>query len=179
MAGQENTGKLPGDASAELVRRSMTMMLAQTRAGARTAVVMGLILGLIFVPAAGWALYLAWLALLVAGMLLRQPYFQRVVEREGPTEASLRRIAIVAAATGWVGSLSVPVFGRFLPQVDLGILTIMISGWLAVAVSILAVQPRVYAAYLAASGALAPSRTVQERHSSSPTVKNVIRFKLR
>src|SRR5205085_9717181 len=60
-------------------------------------------------------------------------------------------IAIVAAATGWVGSLSVPVFGRFLPQVDLGILTIMISGWLAVAVSILAVQPRVYAAYLAAS----------------------------
>ena len=127
------------------------MMLAQTRAGGRTAIVMGAILGIVFVPAAGWALFLGWYLVLAGGMLLRQPYFRRVVERDGPTESSLQRVAVVAAATGWVGSLSVPLFGRYLPQVDLGILTIVISGWLAVAVSILAVQPRVYAVYLGAS----------------------------
>ncbi|MBC5786024.1 hybrid sensor histidine kinase/response regulator [Ramlibacter sp. USB13] len=150
MAAQEETGT-DGDTSAELVRTSLDVILAQTRAGGYSALAIGVILGFMIVPAAGWAGYLAWFAVLLAGMVLRQPYFHRVLRRAGPTEATLRHIAIVSAATGWVGSLSVPLFARFIGQPDLSVLTIIISGWLAVAVSILAVQPRVYAGYLAAS----------------------------
>src|SRR4051812_34088693 len=54
LAVQEDTGTAPGGAPAELVKRSVDMILAQTRAGGGTALVMGAILGFIFVPAAGW-----------------------------------------------------------------------------------------------------------------------------
>ena len=151
MARQKEPATAAGDPSAELVKTSLDLILSQSRAGGVTALVIGVVLGILFVPAAGWAVYACWFLVLAAAMGLRQPYFRRLLQRDGPTAATLRRIAVVSAATGWMGSLSVPLFAPFLPQTDLGVLTIIISGWLAVAVSILAVQPRVYAAYLAAS----------------------------
>ena len=147
MAVQEETGTAP-DASAELVKRSVAMILAQTRAGGGTALVMGVILGFMFVPAAGWLAFLAWYGVLAAGMLWREPYLQRVVEREGANENTLRKVALVAAATGWITSASVPLFSRYLTPQDLGVLTILTVGWVTVAVSVLAVQPLVYAGYL-------------------------------
>ena len=83
-------------------------------------------------------------------MLTRQPYFHRLVQRQGAVEPTLRRIAGVAAVTGWVTTLSVPLFSRALSVADLGVLTIITVGWVCLGVAVLAVQPRVYALYLAA-----------------------------
>lgn len=147
---RETAPAAAGEASAELAKRSVAMILAQTRAGSGTALFMGAMLGLIFVPAAGWMPYLGWYLLLVAGMAVRQPYFRRLIERDGPTERTLFRVALLGASTGWVVSLSAPLFSPFISVADLGVLTIIIVGWVSVAVAVLAVQPRVYAAYLAA-----------------------------
>ena len=50
MAEQEQRTVPGGDASAELIRRSVHMILAQTGAGAGTALLMGATLGVVFVP---------------------------------------------------------------------------------------------------------------------------------
>lgn len=134
----------------ELVRRSLEVILAQTQAGAATSVAGALLLGLLLVPAAGWLLFSAWCAVLAAGMFGRQPYFRRLVARNGPTEATLRRIALVAAVTSWVGTLCVPLFSPFLPKADLGLVSVLAVGWIAVAVSVQAVQPHIYTGYLLA-----------------------------
>ena len=137
-----------GGTSAELVKRSVAMILAQTRAGGGSALAMGAMMGFIFVPATGWGPFLAWYLVLAGGMLARQPYFHRLVQREGATERTLRKVAIGAALTGWISSASVPLFSPFLTGADLGVLTILAIGWVTLAVSVLAVQPRVYALYL-------------------------------
>lgn len=134
----------------ELVRRSVAMILAQARQGAVTAIAMGALFGFIYVPAAGWALYLAWYLPFLAVMLARQPYFQRIVARDGETPRVLHRIAVVAAFTGWLAPVSVPIFAPYLDIADVGVLTIITVGWGSVAVAVLAVQPRIYAAYLTA-----------------------------
>src|SRR6188768_3529848 len=79
LARQEETGMAAGGASAELVKRSVAMILAQTRAGGGSALAMGAMMGFIFVPATGWAPFLAWYLVLAGGMLARQPYFHRLV----------------------------------------------------------------------------------------------------
>jgi len=140
----------PRVASEELVRRSVAMILVQSRQGAVTALLMGAMFGLILVPAAGWVAYLAWYAVFAAVMLGRQPYFERLLRRRGATTATLDRIALVAACTGWLAALSVPLFARYLTLADVGVLTIITVGWVSVAVSVLAVQPRVYALYITA-----------------------------
>lgn len=144
-AAQGRTGS-----SGEMTRRSVEVILTQTRAGAHTAVLMGAMYGLILVPAGGWGRYLAWYAVLAGFMLARQPYFNRLVAREGVSERTLRRIALVAAFTGWLSALCMPLFAADLPVTELSVLTILLTGWVALAVSVLAVQPRIYAGYIAA-----------------------------
>ena len=139
-----------GQAPEELVRRSVAMILEQSRAGTITALVMGALFGFIYVPAAGWIRYLAWFLFFAALIAGRQPYFRRLVARDGATRETLLRIAVVAAFTGWLAPLSVPLFAPYLGIADVGVLTIITVGWASVAVSVLAVQPRVYTAYLAA-----------------------------
>jgi signal transduction histidine kinase len=137
--------------SDELVRRSVGIILAQTRTGAVTAIVMGGLFGFMYVPAAGWLGYLAWYVVFAACMAARQPYFRRLVAQQGSTPAVLRRIATVAAFSGWLAPLSVPLFARYITIADVGVITIIIVGWISVAVAVLAVQPRVYALYVTAS----------------------------
>lgn len=148
MALQEKPGE-GSETSTELVTRSVAMILAQTRAGSGTALLMGGLLGVIFVPAVGWAAFLGWYTLLAVGMLARQPYFHALVARDGATDRTLTRIALVAAATGSVGCLPVLVFSAQVSIADLGVLTIIAVGWLTVAVAVLAFRPRIYAGYLA------------------------------
>ena len=138
------------DASTELVRRSVAMILAQARQGAITALLMGALFGFIYVPGAGWGPYLAWYLPFAAIMLARQPFLERMVAREGASPRVLQRIALVAAFSGWLAPASVPYFARYLDIADVGVLTIITVGWASVAVAVLAVQPRVYAFYLAA-----------------------------
>ena len=143
------TTAVQAPASDELTRRSVAMILAQARAGGATSMVVGALIGFIYVPAAGWRPYLAWYLCFAAVMALRQPYFHGLVRRQGPTPATLLRIAVVAAFSGWLAPLSVAVFARHLTLAEIGVLTIITVGWVSVAVSVLAVQPRVYAVYLA------------------------------
>jgi two-component system, sensor histidine kinase len=151
LAQQENPGKVPDGASAELVRRSVATILAQTRFGRWTVLAMGAALGILFVPAVGWPPYLAWYALVAGSMAFRQRYFDRLLAAQGATAETLRRIALVAAATGWLVTLSIPLFGPFLAPGDLGVLTVLSIGWVTIAVAILGVEPPVYTLYLAAS----------------------------
>jgi signal transduction histidine kinase len=150
LAKQQESGAGAREASAELIKRSVAMILTQTRAGAGTALLMGCTLGVLFVPAVGWWRYLAWFGALAIVMSVRQPYFRRLVERDGATEETLRRIAYTTALTSWVLTASVPLFSSWLSVSDLGVLTIVTVGWVCVAVAVLAVQPRVYALYLTA-----------------------------
>jgi signal transduction histidine kinase/CheY-like chemotaxis protein len=140
--------------SPELMARSVAMILSQERQGAATAVLMGALFGFIYVPAAGWGLYLAWYLPFAACMLGRRPYLRRLVARDGPTPGTLFRMAVAAAFTGWLAALSMPIFAPFLSIPQVAVVTIIVVGWAAVAVSVLAVQPRVYAFYLAASFAM-------------------------
>jgi signal transduction histidine kinase len=66
------------------------------------------------------------------------------------TEATLRHIAIGAAVTGWFVTTSIPLFAPFLSTTHLSVLTMITVAWVALAVSMLAVQPRVYTGYLLA-----------------------------
>ena len=150
MAQKEESGA-PVAASTELVRRCVDVILAQTRAGAATSTAAGLLLGLVLVPAAGWFAFGAWFAVLAGCMFARQPYFRRLVRRDGATEATLRRIARVASVTSWLGPLAVPLFSPMVTTEELGLLSVILVGWIAVAVAVLAVQPRIYAGYLVAS----------------------------
>lgn len=143
------TGREPGAASPELVKRSVAVIMATSRGGAPTAVVGGAILGFILVPAAGWAPFLAWYLVYAATMFWRQRYFRALVAREGATEATLFRIAVVASLTGWLAAATVPLFNRYLSLADVGVLTIIMICWVALAVSVLAVQPRVCAFHVA------------------------------
>jgi signal transduction histidine kinase/CheY-like chemotaxis protein len=138
-----------GAGASEMTRRSVEMILRQTRAGAGIAVLLGGIFGLILVPAAGWVLFLCWYIPFLAVMLVRQPYFERVVARDGSTEFTLLRIAVVAAFSGWLAAAILPLYARYLSIADVGVLTILLIGWVALAVGVLAVQPRVYAVYVA------------------------------
>jgi signal transduction histidine kinase/CheY-like chemotaxis protein len=139
-----------GSASPELVRRSVAMILAQSRQGAITALLVGALFGFIYVPAAGWGLYLAWYLPFAAVMAARQRHFGRIVAREGATPGVLRRIAVICAFTSWLAPASVPLFAFFLGVADIGVLTILTIGWASVAVAVLAVQPRIYGLYLSA-----------------------------
>jgi two-component system, sensor histidine kinase len=136
------------EASPEFIQRSVAVLVRQARAGVPTALAMAAALGFILVPRAGWGAFLAWYVMFALPMLARQPYFGRLLEREGATERTLRRIALISAFTGWLASTSVPLFAGSLTVADIGVLTVIIVGWTSLAVSVLAVQPRVYALYL-------------------------------
>jgi len=140
----------PRAVSDELVRRSIGMILTQSRAGAVTAVGMGAMFGFVYVPAVGWTRYLAWYAVLVMAFAARQPFFHWLVRRRGETQRTLFIIASVAAATGWIAAAAFVLFAPDLSVADLGVMTIISVGWIAMALSVLAVQPRVYLAYVIA-----------------------------
>ena len=133
----------------DLVGRRIATILAQSRNGVLIALLLAVLAGFVYVPAVGWPLYLAWYAVLAAAFIGRQFYFKQVLRRHGETQASLFRIAAVSALTGWLAIASLPLFSRFLAVPDIAIMTTIMVSWLAVAVSILSVQPRVYRTYLA------------------------------
>jgi signal transduction histidine kinase len=151
LVNEETGARAQTPGSPELIRRSVDMIMVQAGQGAVTALLMGGLLGLIYVPAAGWPMYLGWYLPFALLMLARQTYFRRLLRREGATQQVLTRIAALAAFSGWLAPASVPLFAQYLTLADVGVLTIITVGWVAVAVSVLAVQPRIYAAYLAIS----------------------------
>jgi signal transduction histidine kinase len=132
----------------ELTRRSVALIGAQARAGTATAVAMGALVGFIYVPAAGWGRYLAWYVFFATVMVVRGPCFDWLLRHAGPTRDTLWKTALAGAFTGSLTPLSVPLFSRYLSLAEVGILSMIMIGWVSVAVSVLSAQPRVYVVYL-------------------------------
>src|SRR3954466_3513378 len=71
------------DSQDELTRRSLGIMLAQTRASAVALTLAGPLYGVVLVPRVGWLPWLGWYFALVASLLVRQRYFTHLVTRDG------------------------------------------------------------------------------------------------
>jgi signal transduction histidine kinase/CheY-like chemotaxis protein len=136
----------------EFTRRSLGIMLSQTRASALALTLAGPLYGLIVVPRTGWLPWLGWYLALVGSLLVRQRYFQQLVARDGYTAQTLRRVSIWAGVTGVLTAACVPLFVQWLTLSEVAVLTILILGQMLVAV--IGVKPRMYAAYMIASLAM-------------------------
>jgi signal transduction histidine kinase len=133
--------------SPELIERSIAVILAQGIAGRPPALFMGALFGVLVVPHAGWLPFLAWYGAFAAGILARQPYFRWLLARYGSNARTLRLMAVGAAMSGWMVTISVPVFSPYLHANDVGVLTIILMIWVTLGVTSLGVQPRVYIGY--------------------------------
>lgn len=147
---QKNGARLAAINDAMLVEKSVEFILSQSRSGTLSALLMAAVLGAIFVPAVGWQPYLIWFGVVAFGFTTRQFYFLQLFKREGATAKSLRTIAIISAISGWVASTCVPLFAGALTNEDLAVVTALMTSWVAVAVAVLSVQPRIYTAYMLA-----------------------------
>jgi hypothetical protein len=111
-----------------LIKRFITLILSNLRAGTILAIVVSMLIGVMIVPSAGWTKYLFWLAIVVSGLLGRLFYFKWVLKEHGPTRKTLKLISVVAAFTGWVAFTCMPVFSASMSIETLSVLTaIMVS----------------------------------------------------
>lgn len=134
-----------------MLRRSIDLVVGQSRIGLVTVFTMVAALGGLFVPAAGWVAYLSWCLPVLAGFALRQYWFESLRRQTAAlTPRQLTRITSVSAFTGWLVMLCMPLFGAYLSEHHLVFLGGLMLAWIAAAVSVLGVQPRVYGIYLAA-----------------------------
>lgn len=137
------------DSQDELTRRSLGIMLAQTRASSVALTLAGPLYGVVLVPRAGWMPWLGWYVALVASLLLRQRYFSYLVDRYGYTAQTLRRVSIWSGITGVLTAACVPLFVNWLTLTEVAILTVLTLGQMLVAV--IGVEPRMYAVYMGTS----------------------------
>ena len=142
------------DAGDELTRRSVEIMLSQTRAGAAALSLAGLLYGVVLVPRVGWLAWAAWYAVLLSSLVLRQLHFARVVARKGETRQTLCSVGLWTAATGLIPPACVPLFVHSLDLADIGVLTVFTLGALSAAIAVIGVLPRMYAAYMVSSLAM-------------------------
>ena len=156
-------------ALAELVlRRSLEHVLGQSRLGCLTAVVVSALLGMVFVPAVGWLGYGLWFGAVATGFITRQFWFERLRRTPAPTETQLSWVTGISAVTGWLVILCVPLFTPSLPQDEAAFVFALMISWIAAAVAVLGVKPRIYGLYLciALPTALYPMTT----HTGVPPV---------
>ena len=136
-------------ALAELVlRRSLEHVLGQSRLGCLTAVVVSALLGMVFVPAVGWLGYGLWFGAVATGFITRQFWFERLRRTPAPTETQLSWVTGISAVTGWLVILCVPLFTPSLPQDEAAFVFALMISWIAAAVAVLGVKPRIYGLYL-------------------------------
>lgn len=136
---------------AQMLRRSIALVIQQSRIGMATALVLILALGGLFVPTAGWAFYLAWACPVIAGFVLRQYWFERLRRTSATADfLQLTKITSVSGVTGWLAILCLPLFAPHLPLADTLFLSSLLLAWIVAAVSVLGVQPKVYALYMLA-----------------------------
>jgi signal transduction histidine kinase/CheY-like chemotaxis protein len=156
------------DLSALVLRRSLDLVLGQSRLGYATAIVVALLLGTVFVPAAGWFRYGAWFVPVALGFTLRQVWFEHLRRSNTSNERQLTWITSISAFTGWLAILCVPQFVPHLPQDEASFVFALMISWIAAAVSVLGVQPKVYGMYLCV--ALPTALYPMTLHSGVPAV---------
>lgn len=147
------TREAPSRASLDqLIRaRSLSYVIEQSRLGLLTVLVMTSALGSIFVPAAGIGLFLLWWVPVLVGFIGRQVWFEQLRKRpDTPDERRVTWVTTLSAFTGWLVMLSLPIFGPRISAHEFILLVGLMLAWIAGAVSVLAVQPRVYLGYLIA-----------------------------
>jgi signal transduction histidine kinase len=133
------------------LERGLRLVIDQSRVGSATIVLVTLGLGALFVPAAGWRLYLGWWLVVLAGVLLRQVWFERLRQREAAARPmDVLRVTIASAITGWLAMLCMPIFGPYLAEHRLIMLMGLMIAWMVAAVSVLGVVPKVYLGYMLA-----------------------------
>lgn len=134
-----------------MLRRSIDLVVGQSRIGLVTVFTMVTALGGLFVPAAGWLAYLTWCLPVLAGFTLRQYWFESLRRQTGAlAPRQLTKITSVSAFTGWLVMLCMPLFGSYLSEHHLVFLGGLMLAWIAAAVAVLGVQPKVYGVYLVA-----------------------------
>lgn len=136
-------------ALAELVlRRSLEHVLGQSRLGCITAVVVSALLATVFVPKVGWLSYGLWFGAVATGFITRQIWFERLRKTPLPSEHHLTWVTGISAVTGWLVILCVPLFTPRLPQDEAAFVFALMISWIAAAVAVLGVKPRIYGLYL-------------------------------
>jgi two-component system, sensor histidine kinase len=131
-----------------IVKRFIELSIKHSRTGSVLALLISTVLGLIIVPTAGWSKFLAWLLLVSMGFIGRGFYFDWIYKKYGASRNTLNQICFIAAVTGWVAFTCMPVFGNTMSIETLGVLTAIMVGWVAAAVTVLAVQPKIYLCYI-------------------------------
>jgi two-component system, sensor histidine kinase len=132
------------------VKRFVELSIKHSRTGSVLALLVSAVLGVMIVPTSGWSNYLAWLAIVSIGFIGRGFYFNWLYKKYGPSRNTLSQICLIAAVTGWVAFTCMPLFGESMSLETLGVLTAIMVGWVAAAVTVLAVQPKVYLGYVVA-----------------------------
>ena len=135
--------------NSEFTRRSLGMMLSQTRASAVGLTLAGPLYGLMVVPRAGWLPWLGWYLTLVGCLALRERYFTHLVARDGYTGQTFKRVSLWSGVTGVLTAACVPLFVQWLTVSEVAVLTVLVLGQMLVAV--IGVTPRMYAVYMGAS----------------------------
>ena len=132
----------------QVLQAQVRLMVEQSRTGQRVVPLVGLILGLMFQPAAGWTLYLGWFALLLALFVVRDRLLKRVQEQEAPSKSVARTVMLSTAVIGFGISVCAPLFFPYLSGSQRGLLTGILLAWVAMAAAILGTYPACYRVYL-------------------------------
>jgi len=133
---------------ARVLAEQTGLLIRQSRTGTITAVLGGLLLGVPLVPAAGWAPYLAWFAVLCAGYVLRQLLMERA-QASGSLERVLRITLVGSALLGLVLTAPAPLFLPAATAETRAVVTMILLTWITAAAAVLGVFPASYKLYSA------------------------------
>jgi two-component system, sensor histidine kinase len=126
------------------------MMVSQSKSGFRRVTVIGLLLGFVLQPAAGWGLYAFWYATVLALFTWRDMLHNRMLSNQ--VAASFEDIAHVSRQMslllGIAISASAPVFFPYLSDAGRAFVTAILCAWCAAAATVLGSYPPCYGRYV-------------------------------
>ncbi len=137
-------------ARSRTLREQTDMLIRQSRTGLITAILMATFLGVPMVKATGLPLFLAWLALLCVGYVLRQWLMERA-QASGSLDDVLRITVIGAALLGLIITAPGPLFFPHSDDSTRAFLTMVHLVWVTAAVAVLGVFPPSYRVYVVCS----------------------------
>jgi diguanylate cyclase (GGDEF)-like protein len=141
----------PDWADDDLTARKVNLLVTQAKIGTVSALCICALYGLVLVRTTGWATFGTWYAIVAAGYAGRQIFYPWLIRRFGRSAGVLTAMAWINAITGLSAVSCLPIFSAQLNLRDLSVISAMVMGWTAASISILAVRPRVYLAFVTAS----------------------------
>ena len=132
----------------QVLQTQVRLMVEQSRTGQRIVPAVGLILGLMFQPAAGWGLYLGWLVALLVLFVVRDHVLKGALDHVAPPRSVARAVMVSTAVIGFAISVSAPVFFPYLSDSQRGLLTGILLAWVSTASAVIGTYPACYRVYL-------------------------------